>query len=137
MSLQGYYLLISIYGWFNWARGKKGSSSDKLPVTKVSLRMAVILIIIIVLLWFLIAFLLKHLTNSDIYLGDAFTTAGRIVTTWMLARKILENWIVWVIVDGVSAGLYLYKDMYPTVVLYLIFTVIAVVGYYQWKKDVQ
>jgi nicotinamide mononucleotide transporter len=137
MSLQGYYLLISIYGWFNWAKGKNGSASDKLPVTKVSLRMAVILIVILILLWLLIAFLLKHLTNSDIFWGDAFTTAGSIVATWMLARKILEHWIVWVIVDGVSAGLYLYKDMYPTVLLYLVFTVIAVVGYYKWKKDVQ
>ncbi len=137
MSLQGYYLLISIYGWFNWARGKKGSKSDKLPVTRVSLRPGIILVVILILLWLSIAFLLKHLTNSDVYWGDAFITAGSIVATWMLARKILEHWIIWVIVDGFSVVLYLYKDMYPTVLLYFIFTVIAVVGYYRWKKDVQ
>lgn len=137
MSLQGYYLLISIYGWFNWAKGKGDSASYKLPVTRVSLRMVVILLIIFIILWISIAFLLIHLTNSDVPWGDAFTTAGSIVATWMLARKILEHWIIWVVVDSVSAGLYLFKDMYPTVLLYFIFTVIAVVGYYKWKKDVQ
>jgi nicotinamide mononucleotide transporter len=137
MSLQGYYLLISIYGWFNWAKGKRDSESNKLPVTRISLRMVVILLIIFIILWISIAFLLIHLTNSEVPWGDAFTTAASIVATWMLARKILEHWIIWVVVDSVSAGLYLYKEMYPTVLLYFIFTVIAVFGYYKWKKDVQ
>lgn len=137
MSLQGYYLLISIYGWYNWARGKRGSDSDKLQVTRIRSKTAVILLIALILLWLLIAFLLNHLTDSDVPWGDAFITAGSIIATWMLARKILEHWIIWVVVDGVSVGLYLYKDMYPTVLLYLIFTVIAVFGYYRWKRDVQ
>jgi nicotinamide mononucleotide transporter len=137
MSLQGYYLLISIYGWYNWAKGKRDSESNKLPVTRISKRMVVILLIIFIILWISIAFLLIHLTNSDVPWGDAFTTAASIVATWMLARKILEHWIIWVVVDSVSAGLYLYKNMYPTVLLYFIFTVIAVVGYYKWKKDMQ
>jgi nicotinamide mononucleotide transporter len=137
MSLQVYYLLISIYGWLNWSKGKRNSGSNKLPVTRVSLRMVVILLIIFIILWISIAFLLIHLTNSDVPWGDAFTTAASIIATWMLARKILEHWIIWVVVDSVSAGLYLYKNMYPTVLLYFIFTVIAVVGYYKWKKDMQ
>jgi nicotinamide mononucleotide transporter len=137
MSLQVYYLLISIYGWLNWSKGKRNSGSNKLPVTRVSLRMVVILLIIFIILWISIAFLLIHLTNSDVPWGDAFTTAASIIATWMLARKILEHWIIWVVVDSVSAGLYLYKNMYPTVLLYFIFTVIAVVGYYKWKKDLQ
>jgi nicotinamide mononucleotide transporter len=137
MSLQGYYLLISIYGWYNWAKGKRGTDSNKLPVTRIRLRTAVILFIIMTLVWIGIALLLMHFTNSDVYWGDAFTTAGSIIATWMLARKLLEHWILWVIIDSVSVGLYLYKDMYPTVLLYFIFTVIAVVGYYSWKKDVQ
>lgn len=137
MSLQGYYLLISIYGWYHWARGKRPEDSDKLPVTRIRLSTALILFIIFILLWLLIAVLLIHLTDSDVPWGDAFTTAGSIVATWMLARKILEHWIIWVIVDAVSVGLYLYKDMYPTVILYFIFTVIAVIGFYKWKNNMR
>jgi nicotinamide mononucleotide transporter len=137
MSLQGYYLLISIYGWYNWSKGKRQNDSGKLPVTRIRLFTAIILLIIFVLLWIFIAVLLIHFTDSDVPWGDAFTTAGSIVATWMLARKILEHWIIWIIVDAVSAGLYLYKDMYPTVILYFIFTVIAVVGFYKWKSDMR
>jgi nicotinamide mononucleotide transporter len=135
MSLQVYYLLISIYGWFNWSRGKSGSDSDKLPVTRIRLWTALILAVIFILLWLVTAILLNNLTNSDVPWGDAFITAGSIVATWMLARKILEHWLIWIIVDGVSVGLYLYKDMYPTVFLYIIFTVIAIIGFYKWKRD--
>ncbi len=135
MSLQGYYLLISIYGWFNWSRGRSGSDSDKLPVTRIRLWTALILAVIFILLWLVTAILLNNLTDSDVPWGDAFITAGSIVATWMLARKILEHWIIWIIVDGVSVGLYLYKDMYPTVFLYIIFTVIAIIGFYKWKRD--
>jgi nicotinamide mononucleotide transporter len=135
MSLQGYYLLISIYGWFNWSQGRSGSNSDKLPVTRIRLWTALILAVIFILLWLVTSILLNNLTDSDVPWGDAFITAGSIVATWMLARKILEHWIIWVVVDGVSVGLYLYKDMYPTVFLYIIFTVIAIIGFYKWKRD--
>jgi len=135
MSLQGYYLLISIYGWYNWARGKPGTESEKLSVTRIRLLTAFILSIIFILLWLVIAILLNKLTDSDVPWGDALITAGSIIATWMLARKILEHWIVWIVVDAISVGLYLYKDMYPTVFLYFIFTVIAIFGFYRWKKD--
>jgi nicotinamide mononucleotide transporter len=135
MSLQGYYLLISIYGWYHWARGIRRVDSDKLPVTRVRFSTAIILLIIFILLWILIAILLIHLTDSNVPWGDAFITAGSIIATWMLARKILEHWIIWIIVDAVSVGMYFYKDMYPTVILYFIFTVIAVIGFYKWKSD--
>jgi len=135
MSLQGYYLLISIYGLYNWACGKPGTESEKLSVTRIRLLTAFILSIIFILLWLVIAILLNKLTDSDVPWGDALITAGSIIATWMLARKILEHWIVWIVVDAISVGLYLYKDMYPTVFLYFIFTVIAIFGFYRWKKD--
>ena len=136
MSLQGYYLLISIYGWYHWARGTHKNNSDALPVTRIKSVTAISLFIIFIGLWFIIAIVLIHFTDSDVPWGDAFTTAGSIVATWMLARKILEHWIIWIIVDAVSVGLYLYKDMYPTVFLYIIYTVIAIYGFFAWKRDI-
>jgi nicotinamide mononucleotide transporter len=135
MSLQGYYLLISIYGWYHWARGTHKNDSDKLPVTRIRSVTAISLFIIFIGLWISIAIILIHFTNSNVPWGDAFTAAGSIVATWMLARKILEHWIIWIIVDSVSVGLYLFKDMYPTVILYFVYAVIAVYGFFAWKRN--
>ena len=97
--------------------------------------MLIILSGIFGVLWLGIAYVLDNYTDSNVPWGDAFTTAGSIVATWMLARKILEHWLLWIIVDTVAAALYLYKHMYPTFFLYMVFTIIAVVGFYQWKKQ--
>jgi len=91
MSLQGYYLLISIYGWYNWACGKPGTESEKLSVTRIRLLTAFILSIIFILLWLVIAILLNKLTDSDVPWGDALITAGSIIAKRMLATKILEH----------------------------------------------
>jgi nicotinamide mononucleotide transporter len=135
MSLQGYYLVISIYGWYHWVSGARTSKEKKLPVTRTAWLSAGILSIVCIILWAGIYMVLKYLTDSDVPLGDAFTTAGGIIGTWMLARKKLENWLVWIIVDASAALLYFYKGMYPTVILYIIFAVIALFGYLRWKKD--
>jgi len=134
MSLQGYYLLVSIYGWYYWVYGAHDPDVAQVPVTRIRSKPAIILLGLFVILWLGIALILIYLTDSDIPWGDAFTTAGSIIATWMLARKILEHWLVWIIVDTTAASLYLYKHMYPTVFLYIVFTIIAVVGFYQWKK---
>ncbi len=79
--------------------------------------------------YFLVAF-----TDSPIPAGDAFTTAVGIVATWMLARRIIEHWICWVVVNGVSVYLYELRGLYPTMFLYFCYTVLAVIGFYTWKK---
>ena len=135
MSLQGYYLVVSIYGWYHWVIGARTLKEKKLPVTRTAVRSVIILSILFFILWTGIYLILIQFTDSDVPLGDAFTTAGGIIGTWMLARKNLENWLVWIVVDAVAAALYFYKGMYPTVILYVIFAVIAFFGYLRWKKD--
>jgi nicotinamide mononucleotide transporter len=135
MSLQVYYLIVSIYGWYHWIYGARDHHVEKLPVTRIGLKVLIILSGIFGVLWLGIAYVLDNYTDSNVPWGDAFTTAGSIVATWMLARKILEHWLLWIIVDTVAAALYLYKHMYPTFFLYMVFTIIAVVGFYQWKKQ--
>ena len=135
MGLQVYYLGMSIYGWVYWSRG--GVDRDErsiLPVRRITRRLSVGLSVLGILLFMGIVYILITFTDSDVPWGDGFTTAGSIVATWMLARKILEHWLVWIVIDSVAAGLYFYKDLYPSFLLYLIFTIIAVVGYRQWKK---
>jgi nicotinamide mononucleotide transporter len=136
MTLQFYYVWISIYGWILWAKGKPTEhGTEPLPVTNTGKKLALILVVVSLLLWSLIWFILKKFTNSPVPVGDSFVTSLSIVATWMLARKMLEQWLVWIIVDLVSLLLFLYKGLYPTSILYAIYTVVAVWGYFEWKKD--
>ncbi|PCH70951.1 MAG: hypothetical protein COC06_03145 [Bacteroidales bacterium] len=132
MSLQFYYVLISVYGWIAWS---KGAGQKELPVTRLPKELFLILFGASMLIYVAISFVLVNYTDGSIPYWDAFTTALSIVATWMLARKILEQWLVWVIVNAVSLGLYIYKGLYPTSILFFFYTVLAVVGYIHWKKD--
>ena len=137
MGLQVYYLGVSIYGWIYWSRGAVDRDErSTLPVRRINRQQALVLSVTGILLLLGIVYILKQFTDSDVPWGDGFTTAGSIVATWMLARKILEHWMVWVIVDIVAAGLYFYKGLYPSFLLYLVFTIIAVVGFFQWKRSI-
>ncbi len=136
MGLQVYYLGVSIYGWIYWSRGAVDQNEKStLPVCRISRQLAMVLSVTGIVIMLGIVYVLKNFTDSDVPWGDGFTTAGSIVATWMLARKVLEHWLVWVVVDSVAAGLYFYKGLYPSFLLYLIFTIIAVVGYFQWKRS--
>jgi nicotinamide mononucleotide transporter len=136
MSLQFYYVWVSIYGWIIWYRGKPtDQGKEELPVTNVTKRLMPILLIITIVLWALIWFVLKKFTDSPVPVGDSFITALSIVATWMLARKIVEHWLVWIVADTVSFLLYLYKGMYPTVVLYIVYAMAAIWGYVEWRRN--
>lgn len=134
MGLQFYYVFISVYGWFHWSRSK-GQNEKELPVVNLGRRLFLKLLLASLFIYIAISFILVNYTDSPIPYWDSFTTALSIVATWMLAQKILEQWLVWVIVDAVSMGLYLYKELYPTAILFAFYTVLALYGYIQWKKD--
>ena len=136
MGLNGYYVVISIYGWVLWRRGKEEQESG-LPVSRLGKKGAVILLLITTAAFVGIGMVLKAFTDSPVPYWDAFTTAVSFTATWMLARKILENWILWIIVDLVSMGLYLYRGLYPTLLLFGIYTTMAVIGYYKWLRSYQ
>jgi len=134
MSLQFYYVIISIYGWIIWSKGSS-KHKDELPVTHLSRKLFLVLFGVSMLIYVFISCVLVNFTDGSVPYWDAFTTALSIVATWMLARKILEQWLVWVVVNAVSLGLYLYKGLYPTSILFFFYTVLALYGYFQWKKD--
>jgi nicotinamide mononucleotide transporter len=136
MSLQFYYLFISIYGWIAWSRGKQADKKE-LAVSKLTPVLFGKLVLVSGVIYAVIAYVLVNFTDGAIPYWDAFTTALNIVATWMLARKILEQWLFWVVVNSVSFGLYIYKDLKFTAILFFFYTTMAVVGYFQWKKDMQ
>lgn len=134
MALQVYYVGVSIYGWYHWLRGNTGNPG-KLPVTATPRRYWIPLLVISLLLFLLISFVLKTFTDSPVPVGDGFTTAFSLTATWMLARKYLEHWLIWIVVDLLSAVLYATKDLWATVVLFAVYTGMAVAGYLEWKKE--
>lgn len=138
MSLQIYYLAISFYGWYMWLFGKQvNDHKEELCVSSTSPRLLKYLSVLSVVLFMAIAWFLIQFTNSDLPYWDSFTTSLSFIATWMLARKKIENWLIWVVVDAVSVGIYIYKGLFPTAVLFFFLTILAVVGYQKWKSDMK
>jgi nicotinamide mononucleotide transporter len=141
MSLQVYYLIISFAGWYWWSVGKRGKSTEgkevtsPLAVTFLNLRVGLILLFVFILLYLLMYFGLSKLTDSPVPEWDSFITSLSIIATWMLARKILEHWYLWIIVNTVSVILFLTRALYPTVILYLVYAIMSFVGLIEWKKS--
>lgn len=138
-----YYLGAAIYGWMMWKYGtflrkkllgKEVAQQEELPITHMPVRYLWPLTTIFVLALMGIAWILIEFTDSNVPWLDSFTTALSIIGMWMLARKYVEQWWAWIGVDAVSTGLYIYKGLDYTAALYGLYTIIAIFGYFKWKK---
>ena len=129
-----YYFVAALYGWAVWTYGVKGDQHAELPITHVPRSKMLSAAVVFVLVFVCIAWVLLRYTDSNVPWCDAFTTSLSIIGMWMLARKYLEQWWVWLVVDVACVGLYLYKELYFTSVLYALYAVVAVFGWMNWKK---
>ena len=132
-----YYLVIAVYGWAAWRYGfsiGRGSEGRELPISHTPARLWLPLAGVTSIVFVAIAWVLINLTDSSVPYADAFTTALSVVGMWMLARKYIEQWWVWLVVDVASVALYIYKDLYFTAALYALYAVVAIFGYLKWKK---
>jgi nicotinamide mononucleotide transporter len=141
MVLQAYYLGMSIYGWIHWAKGSEGASEKAsvgpLPVTRLTQRQGMISFLVSGLAVLPVYFLLRDLAHSPVPFLDAVTSVLSMTATWMLARKIIENWIVWIAVDAVSSFMYFSRELYFTAFLYAVYAIVAILGFFAWKKTMQ
>lgn len=133
-----YYLVIALYGWLAWRynfslRGKRADSNE-LSISHMNRLTFLRLFLLFLAAWAVISYILIHFTNSTVPFTDAFTTALSIVGMYMLARKYIEQWWVWLVVDVVSSALYIYKELYFTAALYALYAIIAIFGYRKWKQ---
>ena len=135
MALQVVYIGISLYGWYEWLHGGRGKS--RLAVSRGTRRLATVLTGIGIVGAALLGTLLARYTNAALPYLDAATTTTSLVAQWMMARKILENWLVWVAVDVVYIGMFMYKSLVLTAGLYAVFLVLSLMGYFQWKRSLQ
>ncbi len=142
MGLQFYYLFISVYGWYFWMYGKSNGKEKGAKITRTTGSQWPYLISIGIGTYFLILSMLLYVPDwlqiekSSMPYLDAFTTAASIIATWMLARKLIEHWIIWIVVDFMSMGMYLYKGLYFYAFLFIVYTAGAVLGYLEWRKSI-
>lgn len=133
-----YYVLIGIYGWYNW-RNNAGNSENgqKNKILKTPALYLGICILAIFVLAFPIYFALINFTTSDMPVTDALLTSGGMVATWMLTQKYIEQWLFWIIIDLISFGAMIYKELYPSAFLFMIYALMAVKGYVEWNKELK
>lgn len=139
-----YYLGAAVYGWMMWKYGsflrrkilrrRTEAQERELPVTRMPRRYLLPLAVVFAVALVGIARILINFTDSNVPWLDSFTTALSIIGMWMLARKYVEQWWAWIGVDVVSCGLYIYKGLDFTAALYGLYTIIAIFGYFKWKR---
>ncbi len=133
-----YYFIANIYAIYVWVRLKRKHNNDNYGgITKVSLSHAIILTAVFLLAFGIIYFVLTHFTDSPVALGDSITTSLCIIAMWLLARKHIEHWLVWIAVNVLSTGLYIWKGLYPTAILYGIYIFISILGYFNWREEMK
>jgi nicotinamide mononucleotide transporter len=132
MGINVVYFIMSIYGWYNWSR--KNDNKKVLPISMCSKKEHWINLEMFVFFFVILIYILKNFTDSDVPVWDSLTTAIFIVGMWLMAMKKVENWILWIIGDLISIPLYFHKGLVLTSVQFIVFLVLAILGYLEWKK---
>jgi nicotinamide mononucleotide transporter len=135
MGLQVVYFGLSCYGWYEWKFG--GAGRTELPVTRTPARLVPLLLGLGILGTVALGFLLADPSKPVVTWIDAGTTSTSLVAQWMLTRKLLENWLIWVALDVIYVGLFLSTGLWPTAGLYAVFFVLAAMGYVEWKRTLR
>lgn len=142
-SMQAYYVLAGLYGWAVWQRSRNRNiptdrtTGTSFAIAHTPVRLIPVLagaygIVHVGIYWVLVCF-----TNSTVPFWDSFTTALSVVAMWMLSRKYAEQWLVWLVVDLTTVGLYCYKEIPFTAGLYLLYSALAVAGYLRWNRQIR
>lgn len=131
-TLNVYYFIMSVYGWYHWARKK--ASEPEVPIAWASRRDWVVTVAITFIGWAVFYYLLSHFSNSDVPLIDAFVSATACAGMWLLAQRKIENWILLNISNLVAVPLLFHKKLVATAVLTIFLFIVAVMGYFSWKK---
>ena len=131
-SLQIFYLFMAFYGYYNWNK-----KEQYLEISEWSIGKHLLILAIGTTLIFLIGFYLSAYTNAKMPIVDSFTTVFSLFATYMVAKKILGNWLYWIVIDAVSVYLYFSRDLHLTSLLFMAYAIIAIFGYLSWMKKMK
>jgi nicotinamide mononucleotide transporter len=133
MGLQVVYAVLSIYGWYEWLYG--GAGRTELRVTRTSARSGALLALIAAAGSVVLGLFLHHETDAALPFMDSFLSSSSLVAQWMMTKKLLENWMVWIGVDVLYVGMFIFKGLFLTSALYAVFLVLAIKGYLDWRRS--
>jgi len=133
MGLQVIYAILSIYGWYEWLYG--GAGRTELRVSRTGLGTGVLLALIAAAGSALLGVFLHHETDAALPFMDSFLSSTSLVAQWMMTKKLLENWLVWIGVDVLYVGMFIFKGLYLTAGLYAVFLALAVKGFIDWRRS--
>ena len=131
-GLQIYYLAMAVYGWWEWRGGAK--RDHPVPISSLPARWHLRALVVVCVVTAISGMLLQRFTAAAWPWADSFVTWGSLLATWMVARKILENWLWWLLIDSLSLALYLERGLYLTAALFAAYLVIVVSGYLEWRR---
>lgn len=132
-GLQVVYFVLSLYGWYHWLYG--GRQRSRLRVTRASPRVWVTVAAAGLVFWLALSSYTSTLPGVSLPYLDAGLTTTSLIAQWMMTRKILENWILWIIADVVYVPMFVYKELYPTAIQYTLFLGLAVMGFVHWRRS--
>ena len=132
-GLQLVYFALSVYGWYEWLYG--GTNRTVLKVSRATPRMSLVLAAVVMVSVAVLGTLFARATDAALPYLDSTTASTSLAAQWMMTRKVLENWAVWIAVDVVYVGMFIYKSLYLTAGLYAVFLVLAAMGWAQWKRS--
>ncbi|QIL91696.1 nicotinamide riboside transporter PnuC [Microbulbifer sp. SH-1] len=129
-ALQIFYLLIAVYGWWQWRKGR--TDSEKMHIHRWSVTTHLYTFAAVGLLTLVFGYVLDNYTSAALPYLDSFTTWGAVVTTYMVTRKVLENWLYWIVIDGAAIYLYIDRELYLTALLFVLYVILVIIGFFQW-----
>lgn len=135
-ALNVYYMLMAVYGWYRWnfAADSRGSG---LPIRRWGLQNHLYAALAIVAATVLSGAWLQQNTQAAWPYVDSFTTWGSVLTTYMVAKKILENWLYWIVIDGVAIFVYIERELYLTALLFVLYVIIVIIGFFNWRQQLR
>lgn len=134
-ALNIFYLVMAVYGWYSWKYGNIKAQMQELNISTYGMVRNIKIIIVLILVSLVLGYIMANYTSADFAYLDTFTTVFAVFSTYMLTKKVLENWLYWVMIDTVSIYIYIQKGFYLTAVLFAVYTVLAVVAYIKWKNE--
>ena len=132
-ALNVYYMGMAVYGWLQWQKG--GANHSGVEIVKWTAKHHIICILVILIASVISGYLLSVNTDARLPYLDSFTTWASVLTTVMVARKVLENWLYWIVINSVSIYLYIDRDLDQTAAMFTLYLVLSVLGYVAWKKN--
>ena len=134
-ALNMFYLVMAIYGWYSWKYGNGINKNEELEITTYGLNKNLKIIGVLIIVSLILGYIMANYTSADFAYLDTFATVFAVFTTYTLTKKVLENWLYWIVIDSVSIYIYINKGFYLTAVLFAFYTVLAFIAYNNWKKE--